>query len=434
MGIALGLQDFNVDDIEGSIPPLLEGLKGAFWTSIVGIGLSVFFGKWSKYALRKVEQKERKADTQPQQIHEMDEADALRHIAQILKENKALAQEQLEEMKGQKEAYSFGFEKQEKQLEELRKALTGEGDNSLAYRIKDLSDKQEQQHKELKEAIIGEGDNSLASIMRKSNNEVLIDLMEQVRKALTEQMSSLTVEIHQQMSSLTEKIHSKMSALTEGLQEEMSQLTQKLEAQVSALTQEMSELIGKLVKENFDQLNQSVAQMNTWQQENKAQIETLTAQFRDTSERLQLSAQHIESITESTSKLTREDSHLTKLIEALQEVMIEDTKYQQIVGQLTEAIGTVKQNIDKFDGTTDTFDKTANKLSDWVSEQMNDAEKVSKQLSESVEIIETARKGLREDLTKIDDTFNDNLKTTFDTLEGLMQGVADKHLNKDSDR
>ena len=37
LGIFFGLMDFNVEDIEGSIGPLLEGLKLAFLTSVVGI-------------------------------------------------------------------------------------------------------------------------------------------------------------------------------------------------------------------------------------------------------------------------------------------------------------------------------------------------------------------------------------------------------------
>jgi DNA anti-recombination protein RmuC len=36
-GIALGLGSFNVGDIEGSVPELLEGMKLAFWTSIYGM-------------------------------------------------------------------------------------------------------------------------------------------------------------------------------------------------------------------------------------------------------------------------------------------------------------------------------------------------------------------------------------------------------------
>lgn len=44
-GIAYGLWFFNADDIESSIPILLTGLKTAFFASIFGIALSIFFSK-----------------------------------------------------------------------------------------------------------------------------------------------------------------------------------------------------------------------------------------------------------------------------------------------------------------------------------------------------------------------------------------------------
>jgi len=37
LGVALGLMDFDSKDIEGSVPPLIEGLKTAFWSSIAGL-------------------------------------------------------------------------------------------------------------------------------------------------------------------------------------------------------------------------------------------------------------------------------------------------------------------------------------------------------------------------------------------------------------
>jgi biopolymer transport protein ExbB/TolQ len=40
-GIYLGLLDFNVSNIDASVPMLLEGLKIAFSTSIVGMGSAI---------------------------------------------------------------------------------------------------------------------------------------------------------------------------------------------------------------------------------------------------------------------------------------------------------------------------------------------------------------------------------------------------------
>jgi hypothetical protein len=38
LGIALGLGHFNVGDLQGSVPELLDGLKTAIWASVAGVG------------------------------------------------------------------------------------------------------------------------------------------------------------------------------------------------------------------------------------------------------------------------------------------------------------------------------------------------------------------------------------------------------------
>ncbi|SEA20540.1 hypothetical protein [Microbulbifer marinus] len=58
IGISLGLANFDVKDIQGSIPPLLEGLKTAFLTSIFGIllGLGIKHKKLKLLASSPVEE------------------------------------------------------------------------------------------------------------------------------------------------------------------------------------------------------------------------------------------------------------------------------------------------------------------------------------------------------------------------------------------
>lgn len=40
-GIAIGLQDFQTTDIQGSVPGLINGIKTAFWASVAGIGAAL---------------------------------------------------------------------------------------------------------------------------------------------------------------------------------------------------------------------------------------------------------------------------------------------------------------------------------------------------------------------------------------------------------
>ncbi len=48
LGIFLGLKDFNIDEIDKSVPALIEGLKFAFFSSICGIFFSWFALSWAR--------------------------------------------------------------------------------------------------------------------------------------------------------------------------------------------------------------------------------------------------------------------------------------------------------------------------------------------------------------------------------------------------
>ncbi len=40
-GVAMGLHDFNTEDVQGSVPTLIDGLKTAFWSSVAGIAAAM---------------------------------------------------------------------------------------------------------------------------------------------------------------------------------------------------------------------------------------------------------------------------------------------------------------------------------------------------------------------------------------------------------
>ena len=52
-GICIGLADFNSNEIEKSVPLLLQGLKTAFWTSLIGTSLAAFFNVWYSFKDKK---------------------------------------------------------------------------------------------------------------------------------------------------------------------------------------------------------------------------------------------------------------------------------------------------------------------------------------------------------------------------------------------
>lgn len=413
VGIYFGLQNFDVEKITESIPPLLEGMKTAFSTSIWGIILSLIFGKISQIVLHGIE---KKAPSKP-----TDELAALQEITLLLKTGNETAKENF-------------------QL--LNKSLVGQTDDSvstqiikLRNQITELNSKQDIQNRVLDKVRLSLGGDEETS------------LLTQIQKLRAEQSEysrdnnqniDLIIKSMNKNNELIRKKFDEFSELlaknnTEALVEVMKSATEQFNAQMSAL-------IEKLVQENFKELNNSVQRMNQWQTENKEMIVSLTRQFKEVSSDFAITSVAIKEITANTAKLTNENSHLNKLILELQKVLIDDTKFQDIANKINITVDTLKSN-------TEAFDKTTEKLNNWVKNQMNFSDSVAKllvrleniekikdinsvfwentkkQLNEGVGLIEKASKRLSGDLENINAEFYERLNDTLQNLDTLIQRI-----------
>lgn len=413
VGIFFGLQKFDVNNITESIPTLLEGMKTAFSTSIVGISFSLIFGRISQLVLRSVELTET-----PKPTGELAE---LNRIANILEANQKETNQKFDrlntslvgetddsistqfvKLRNQFTELSSENEKNNSILTQIQKSLGGDEETSLLTQIQKLRSEQNDYSKETKKNV-----DWIVESMNK-NNELISQRFEEFAELLAKNNTEALVEV---MKNATEEFN-----------------------------KQMSELVNKLVQENFQELNNSVQRLNDWQKENKEMIQSLTDQFVKVSEEFAITSTAIQKITDNTKELTDENSHLTKLIEELQKVMIEDTKYQEIVGKLTNTIDTLKEN-------TDAFDETTNKLNNWVKNQMNFSDSVAKlltrleeidkikdinevfwnntkkQLNEGVQVVEQASRRLSSDLENINAEFYERLNDTLQNLDTLIQRI-----------
>lgn len=382
VGIFIGLQKFDVHNINESIPPLLEGMKTAFLTSIAGIGLSLIFGKISQIVAEKTDKKYNLEEVD-------DEISALKSILKELQKSNSQNESHFSEIKSSDEELRkvLGnilniLQHNQESLVLANEKLTAENKNSLE--IKKVLQKNS--------AKIEEKFNEFSVLLSKNNTEALVEVMKKVTEEFNKQMSSL---------------------------------------------------INKLVQENFEELNNSVQNLNSWQKENKQMIASLTAQFTKVSEDFSISATAIKEINLNTKQLTDENSHLSKLIQKLQKVMIEDTKFEKITDKLTSTI-------DVLQNGTQAFNETTNKLNNWVAHQMNFTDSVAvllakleevknvkdineifwknfeNQLNTSMKVIEKASNKLTQDLESINDEFYNQLDDVLKNFDNALQRIIDK--------
>jgi hypothetical protein len=414
-GIYLGLRNFDVNDIDNSIPMLLEGMKLAFLTSIVGIILSLIFRVFGQLILRTVELKEPPKQT--------DELSALSEILEVLKSTKTETK--------------TNFDK-------LNTSLVGETETSISTQLVKLrnqtTENQKEQEKQnillekIQTSLIGNEETSLLTQLEKLRSQLTDNYKEQ------KEHKDLLTSINENNKDLKSKFDEFGEILkknnTEALVEVMKSATETFNAQ-------MTELIQKLVQENFAELNNSVQSLNDWQKDNKEMISSLTEQFKSVSKDFEIASVSIKEITGNTTKLTEDNSHLSKLIEELQKVLIDDTKFQEIVTKLESSIDTIKTN-------TETFDETTNKLNDWIGKEHSFKKSVDilisrlkeiedikdingefwkntkSQMEEGVTIISNSSLELRNNLDNISEEFTGQLNQTLTSLDELIQRLIEQ--------
>jgi hypothetical protein len=184
-GIVLGLLEFNQNDIEASIPPLLAGLKTAFITSLIGILASLILKTLSTFSFLQPKQKENLT------LEEATPEAILAVMLSQVNETKMLK----EALVGNEESTLFG------QLKILRGDIN---DNAK------LANKNYQEQMEQDQKIFGEFSEKLwlklqdfADTLSKSATEQVIEALKQV---ITDFNNNLTEQFGDNFKRLNEAV------------------------------------------------------------------------------------------------------------------------------------------------------------------------------------------------------------------------------------
>ena len=174
IGIFIGLITFEVNDIYGSIPQLLGGLKTAFLTSIAGMIAGILV----------------KLKPELYRIQVVDDSSELSLVESMNKTLKSIDENQIEISKRENE-----------QLRRIEKALCGEGETTLLTQIQKLrtliSDKQDDMIKEFRE---------FTKTMAENNSKALIDALTQVMRDFNTKINEQFGENFKQLNQAVERI------------------------------------------------------------------------------------------------------------------------------------------------------------------------------------------------------------------------------------
>ena len=423
-GITIGLLYFDTEDLDASIPILLCGLKTAFFTSLAGMIGSLFLSRQVNSALDEKDGGMSDIDMAAGQICKAVDAmntTTKEAFEELRNQNKQQLEAQLHFYRTISETVSSlttnigelkGFSKKFDNVDavttsinsfigeclEITSGIAG-AQNEISDEIKNFSmvlrsevDEIEEKMKETNNLLVGKFD-EFSELLKKSNTEALVDVMK-----------SVTEEFQKQMNSL----------------------------------------INKLIQENFDQLNKSVESLNVWQQENKEMISSLTKQYKEMTANFEQTSTTLTKVSGDTRLLVSDGGKLRQLIDALNQVIIEDQKFVKIVAQIEETATLSKDNMLQFEESTKSLNEWVRKQRNFVDgvqiliqklEELNKLRDYNEQfwqntkrsLEEGVGFITQGSRTLNTQLTALDKQFYARLSTTLAELDACIQAMIRKN-------
>ena len=236
---------------------------------------------------------------------------------------------------------------------------------------------------------------------------------------------------------LTNKLNEMTQLLKKNNVEALSDYMKKFAAEFQ---NQMNNLINKLVADNFKELNNSIDNLNTWQQENKAQISDMIKQYREMATDFEDASSTMTDVSNTINKLVADGGKFSDLIQALNEVMLEDKNFIQVIGKLKDAAEINHNN-------SVTLNQTANTLNGWIITQKNFVRGVErliakldeiskfkdynsefwadtkKKLQEGIDVLNQGSEQLNNQVAVIDKQFYARLNTTLANLDACIQAM-----------
>ncbi len=482
-GITVGLLAFDTADLDKSIPGLLDGLKTAFFTSLAGmIGSRIL----TAFISRKQDEKDggvsdinQAAGTICQAVQQMSELNKFT-IQQ-------LAQQMQEQEKDRKAFYRTMGDVMEKVkqsqssiAETLTSINTSQGGIASAIdsliilersqetalsTIKETSGALVQSIGNLEEATVSQA--ATLEDVKNSSGEVaeythhvgeILDVVsgmsgtqdqinEQVQK-LKDILDAEVDQIERSMDKTNDLLERKFDEFTELLKKSNTEaLVEVMKKVTEEFQKQMNTLINKLIQENFDQLNKSVERLNQWQQENKEMIASLTRQYKEMATNFEATSNSLDRVKSDTESLVSEGGKLRQIVDALNEVIVNDDKFIKTADHLQKTAELSQSNMESFEASTKALNEWVRKQRNFVDgvtlliDKLEELSKIKdyneefwkgtrKQMEEGVSIISKGSQTLNTQLTSLDQSFYRRLGATLAELDNCITKMVEQVGNR----
>lgn len=426
IGIYVGLQEFNPGELQGSIEILLNGLKIAFGTSIVGIASALLlkglisplaqkygrnvnptgetideFVNALKTALESVVTSgERDLSSKLQTL--ITTQDVLRDTTKDLTdiENKTL---------NQLETLTTTVSDEHNQLRVDRKTtrnvLRGMRDNlingqseileHLRTLTNTVSDKQDL-------IIASQKDEAIET--RKTLTDMQSELTDRQDKAFT-QLITLTTTVSDEHKQLRKEFE----AFSKNVAESITELaTKELISSLTTVIENFNTQLSTQFGENFKQLNEAVGKTIDWQEQYRQQMDKLANEFQIAADSIDKSRDSLKNIADSSNTIADRSGSIVGSAEKLEPIL-------HTLNDQLRAFSDLRQKAhDAFPIIEGRLEVLTKEFSDAVQTAITDSQKQSKKLVDQYDEFQEVINGLDNFTTKIEGVTTDTSKIIKD--------------------
>ncbi|MGL5235144.1 MAG: hypothetical protein ACRC8Z_10385 [Empedobacter falsenii] len=421
-GIAYGLWFFNPDDIENSIPTLLNGLKTAFFASIAGIACSIVFSKLISFIKYKNEKNVLSDETNA--LNKLNEiiSELRKDFSSIddngntIKPGNVLRDLYKESQKQSNALQTFSSELVMNISAGFEQILNNPAEGVVAElkllksEIEILGNKLKDPATDMTQGIVKELQESMGRMVEEFKTSMSGDTkneMEHLAKLLGQAGSSLT-DFPIKLQNMTDNLNQNFR----GLQEVVQQISKQTLSQSEESTNQMK----KQVEDMSEILRNKVGDLQTGQQS------LLTEQSRN----LQVSENLLSAFNTSIEKMNGLSAEVNGSISKLNQAQ---TELEKIVSTFRNVSQEINTSSSRFGESQNEFSKHSNQFlqnnSNTITEiqkSLETAKGVSADYAQKFEIIE---KGLQDIFGKITIGLQDYQNTVSESLETYLSKYTD---------
>ena len=398
IGIFIGLQDFNPEDMKNSINSILLGLKTAFFTSIVGMGTALILS-----IIQKIFSKKSDNSTQKSLLLEISKKlDTLEKLDGSKDTDKVIVQ--------LKQSQKIQIDTQNETVKifnEIKKSSNNERILLEIYKKMDSSQDTDKIISELKQ---------LRNIQTDTRDETskIYSSIDELRENSNRENQKLIEILDSNFSKMNNSLEIAIDKLSKGATEE---IIRALEHVIKEFNNELQSSFG----DNFTKLNEAVVNLLEWQNNYKTHIEHIEQHLNISTSSIEKSKESLEIISSKNEAVLLVYKQLKNIIHIYHHQIKELNQHLETYSSLSDNAENMFLNITKnISKTTSEFSNLAETISSTNQEQkesfLTNNEEIKKAHSDLTEHIKSENSNQAESYKEL---FNQNSEEFSDLAQSI---------------